>query len=167
MKQNPVYNREMRVSSRSLKLPLIIFLFNGILFLVTLLNMYSVIMQVKATANIQYSSFMDLYEFVTSMEFLLLMFIVPAVTASSISGERERQTLDLMLTTRMSAGHRRREAVECFKHTAFAHPFQFPGCCNGIRIRGYHMGRCFLTDPLLCDSGIFCRKHRHLFFSSP
>ena len=66
--------------------------------------MYSVIMQVKATANIQYSSFMDLYEFVTSMEFLLLMFIVPAVTASSISGERERQTLDLMLTTRMSAG---------------------------------------------------------------
>lgn len=51
MKQNPIYNREMRVSSRSLKLPLIIFLFNGILFLVTLLNMYSVIMQVKATAE--------------------------------------------------------------------------------------------------------------------
>ena len=52
MKQNPVYNREMRVSSRSMKLPLIIFLFNGILFLVTLLNMYSVIMQVKASASI-------------------------------------------------------------------------------------------------------------------
>ena len=51
MKQNPVYNREMRVSSRSMKLPLIIFLFNGILFLVTLLNMYSVIMQVKASAS--------------------------------------------------------------------------------------------------------------------
>ena len=50
MKQNPVYNREMRVSSRSLKLPFIIVLFNGILFLVTLLNMYSVVMQVKATA---------------------------------------------------------------------------------------------------------------------
>ena len=97
MKQNPVYNREMRVSSRSMKLPLIIFLFNGILFLVTLLNMYSVIMQVKASASIQYSSFMELYEFVTSMEFILLMFIVPAVTASAISGERERQTLDLML----------------------------------------------------------------------
>ena len=104
MKQNPVYNREMRVSSRSMKLPLIIFLFNGILFLVTLLNMYSVIMQVKASASIQYSSFMELYEFVTSMEFILLMFIVPAVTASAISGERERQTLDLMLTTQMSAG---------------------------------------------------------------
>ena len=81
-----------------------VFLTYGILFLVTLLNMYSVIMQVKASASIQYSSFMELYEFVTSMEFILLMFIVPAVTASAISGERERQTLDLMLTTRMSAG---------------------------------------------------------------
>ena len=40
--------------------------------MVTLLNMYSVIMQVKATANIQYSSFMDLYEFVTSMEFFII-----------------------------------------------------------------------------------------------
>ena len=55
MKQNPVYNREMRVSSRSLKLPFIIVLFNGILFLVTLLNMYSVVMQVKATASIHKS----------------------------------------------------------------------------------------------------------------
>ena len=58
----------------------------------------------KGVSSIQYSSFMELYEFVTSMEFILLMFIVPAVTASAISGERERQTLDLMLTTRMSAG---------------------------------------------------------------
>ena len=37
------------------------------------------------------------------MEFLLLIFIAPAVTAASISGERERQTLDLMLTTQMTA----------------------------------------------------------------
>ena len=136
--------------------------------MVTLLNMYSVIMQVKATANIQYSSFMDLYEFVTSMEFLLLMFIVPAVTASSISGERERQTLDLMLTTRMSAGQIvGGKLLSALSTLVLLHLSSFPGCCNGIRIRGYHMGRCFLTDPLLCDSGIFCRKHRHLFFSSP
>ena len=46
---------------------------------------------------------MDIYEFVTAIEFILLMFIVPAVTAASISGERERQTLDLMLTTQMTA----------------------------------------------------------------
>lgn len=103
MKQNPVYSREMRVSQRSLRLPMIVFLFNGILFLVTLLNMYTAVTQVKANATIQYSSFMEIYGLVASIEFIMLFFIVPAVTASSISGERERQTLDLMLTTQMSA----------------------------------------------------------------
>ena len=103
MRRNPVYSREMRVSSRSLRLPLILMFFNGILFLVTLLNMYSVVEQVKTTATIQYSSFIDIYEFVTTIEFVLLVFIVPAVTAASISGERERQTLELMLTTQMTA----------------------------------------------------------------
>lgn len=102
MKQNPVYKREARVSSRSVRLPLILMVFNGILSVVTLLNMYSVVTQVHATATIQYSSFMDMYEFVASIEFVLLMLIVPAVTAASISGERERQTLELMLTTQMT-----------------------------------------------------------------
>ena len=165
MKQNPVYNREMRVSSRSMKLPLIIFLFNGILFLVTLLNMYSVIMQVKASASIQYSSFMELYEFVTSMEFILLMFIVPAVTASAISGERERQTLDLMLTTRMSAG----QIVTGKLLSAlsiFADPYQFSGSCHGICIWRNYLDRCVFSDPMLCNSSFFCRKYWHLFFSS-
>lgn len=103
MMQNPVFNREMKVGSRSVRLPVVIFLFNGILSLVTLLNMYSAVEQVKTTAIIQYSSFINMFEFVTTIEFVLLMFIVPAVTASSISGERERQTLDLMLTTQMTA----------------------------------------------------------------
>ena len=103
MMRNPVFSREMKVGSRSVRLPLIILLFNGILSLVTLLNMYSAVAQVRTTAAIQYSSFMNMYEFVTTIEFILLMFIVPAVTAASISGERERQTLELMLTTQMTA----------------------------------------------------------------
>lgn len=63
--------------------------------------MYSVAEQVRTTAEIQYSQFLDLYTFVSSIEFIMLLFIMPALTASSISGERERQTLELMLTTTM------------------------------------------------------------------
>mgnify|MGYP000329115373 CR=1 FL=1 len=51
MMQNPVYSREMKVSSRSIRLPLIIVLFNGILSMVTLLNMYSAVAQVESTAG--------------------------------------------------------------------------------------------------------------------
>lgn len=102
MKVNPVYKLETKVSTRSFRFPMVIFVFNAVLSLVALLNMYSVITQVKRTAEIQYSSFINLYIFVAIMEFTLLLFIIPAITAGSISGERERQTLELTLTTEMS-----------------------------------------------------------------
>ncbi|WP_333645501.1 ABC transporter permease [Lacrimispora sp.] len=101
MKMNPVYKRETTVSARSFRLALILMLFNAVLALVVMLNMYSVLERVKLTAEIQYSSFTNLYVFVAVVEFVMLMFIMPALTAGSISGERERQTLDLLLTTVM------------------------------------------------------------------
>lgn len=101
MKLNPVYKRELTVVSRSFRLALIFMVFNGILAVVALFNMFSMIEQVKMTAEIQYSRFLELYVFVSGIEFVMLMFIMPALTAGSISGERERQTLDLMLTTTM------------------------------------------------------------------
>lgn len=101
MRMNPVYKREVMVSARSFRLAMILLVFNGILALVALLNMYSTLAQVRLTAEIQYTSFLDLYLFVATLEFVMLIFIMPALTAGAISGERERQTLDLMLTTSM------------------------------------------------------------------
>lgn len=102
MKVNPVYRQETRISARSFRLPLIILLCNTILATVALLDMYSMVTQVRTTAEIQYSSFLSLYIFVASIEFVMVLLIVPALTAGSISGERERQTLNLLLTTRMT-----------------------------------------------------------------
>lgn len=104
MKMNPVYKRELKVGSRSVRMAMILLVFNGILSAVALFNMYSAVEQVKMTAEIQYSRFLQLYVFVASIEFIMLMFIMPALTSNSISGERERQTLDLMLTTTMKPG---------------------------------------------------------------
>ena len=101
MKWNPVYRRELTINSRSVRLAAILLIFDSILAVAALLNMYSVVGQVKVTAEIQYSRFLELYTFVSSIEFIMLMFIMPALTASSISGEREKQTLELMLTTTM------------------------------------------------------------------
>ena len=104
MKMNPVYRQETTAGSRSLKHQLVILIFNSILALVALLDMYSMISQVRQTAEIQYSSFLSLYVFAASVEFVMLLFLVPAMTAGSISGERERRTLNLLLTTKMTAG---------------------------------------------------------------
>ena len=130
--------------------------------------MYSVIMQVKATANIQYSSFMDLYEFVTSMEFLLLMFIVPAVTASSISGERERQTLDLMLTTRMSAGQIvGGKLLSALSTLLLLILSSFPAVAMVFVYGGITWADAFSLILCYVTVAFFCRKHRHLFFQQP
>lgn len=102
MKVNPVYKRELMVSARSFRLSLVLLIFNGILAMVALLNMYSTLAQVRMTAEIQYSSFMELYLFVAVLEFVMVIFIMPALTAGSISIERERRTLDLMMTTKLT-----------------------------------------------------------------
>ncbi len=104
MKINPVYRQETKVSARSFRLPLVILVCNSVLALAGLLDMYFMVSQVKATAEIQYSGFLSLYLFVAAIEFTMLLLIVPALTAGSISGERERQTLNLLLTTPMTAG---------------------------------------------------------------
>ena len=83
-------------------MPFVIFCFNGILALASLLNMYQTVEQVRTTSSIQYSGFLSLYSFVAILEFLLLMFIMPALTSGSISGERERKTLELLFTTKMT-----------------------------------------------------------------
>ena len=103
MRNNPVYKREMAVRARSPRIPVLIMLFNGILAAAALLNMYSSIVQVRISNTIRYESFLQLYAFVATLEFLLLMFIMPALTSASISGERERHTLELMFTTRPRA----------------------------------------------------------------
>lgn len=99
---NPVYRQEARAGARSFKLPLIVLAFNSVLAVVALLDMYTMIAQVRLTAELQYSSFLGLYAFVATVEFLLLLLFIPGITAGSISGERERQTLDLMRTTRLT-----------------------------------------------------------------
>lgn len=91
------------VRARSYRIPLIIFAFNGVLAVAALLNMYQTVAQVRMSSSIQYGSFLQLYAFVATLEFLLLMFIMPALTSGSISGERERQTLELLFTTKMSS----------------------------------------------------------------
>ena len=42
----------------------------------------------------------DAYNIIITVQFGLLFLVVPAITATSISSERERQTLDLMLVTK-------------------------------------------------------------------
>ena len=104
MKVNPIFKREIMVSSRSRSLPALICVVNTLLFAVTLIGASGVAATMRMTAKSDYGAFLRIYGFVVLLEFMLLLFITPSLTSGAISSERERETLDLMFTTQMSPG---------------------------------------------------------------
>lgn len=95
MMLNPILEREIKSKMRSWKMPIAVMVY---LFFIGLIS-YTGMM----ATSIGYSNRFDphaatgIFDFISIFQLALIMFIVPLVTASSISGERERQTLDLML----------------------------------------------------------------------
>jgi len=102
MIKNPVYRREMKVSARSIRMPLIMAIFNCILAAFALGSMAATVNQARINGRVDYAAFLDIFRYLAIIELALIVMVQPALTSGAISGERERQTLDLMLTTRLS-----------------------------------------------------------------
>lgn len=97
----PVYQKETMSSSRTVRLTATVMAFNIVLILVGLLQIELMVKNSRYYGEMTYSSLLQMYMLVAAFEAAFLLFIVPALTAGSISGERERQTLDLLLCTRL------------------------------------------------------------------
>lgn len=96
MKINPVYKKELKTSVRTAKLSWTILGYNAALAGIALLAFYACFAN---RSRIDYSEILTIYAFIACLEFGLILFVVPALTSSAISGERERQTLEILLTT--------------------------------------------------------------------
>ena len=103
MNINPIYEREHRVSTRSLKLSIAILIFNFIIAAVTLIEMNDVVDFARKTSFIDYTSFLQIFRLVIFVPALLLVFMAPSFIAGTISDERQRGTLEILLTTKMTA----------------------------------------------------------------
>lgn len=97
----PVYRKETMSSSRTIRLTAIVMAFNLVLAVVGLLQLELMVKNSGYYGEMNYSSLLQMYTLVAAFEATFVLFIVPALTAGSISGERERQTLDLLLCTRL------------------------------------------------------------------
>lgn len=101
MKINPVLFKEVKVRIRGWKAVGMVVLYLTILTLVAVLIMYE-------GQNSLYSSTIDpaktigSYTTLALIQFILILFVAPALTSGAISGEREKQTIDLMLCTKLS-----------------------------------------------------------------
>lgn len=99
---NPIVKKDVKVQSRSMKICWGVFAYELILafvffFAVIIIKQESA----YATDNI-YSQMVLLYPVLAVAQLVILGVIVPVRTAASISGEKERQTFDIMMTTSMT-----------------------------------------------------------------
>ncbi|MDE6434637.1 MAG: ABC transporter permease [Lachnospiraceae bacterium] len=97
-KMNPILRKELMVGSRSIKMSLAIMAINGFLTLIVILVML-VSAGTSGLASYDYSSLIYLFLVLGCIECGIISLVVPIITSGSISGEREKQTLDIMLTT--------------------------------------------------------------------
>ncbi|NLM10293.1 MAG: ABC transporter permease subunit [Clostridiaceae bacterium] len=101
MRINPVLQKDLKTKLRGWRAPVLISCY--IVLLAIVLILYFAGSDMLSFYNV--SGFnprlaVNAYNILTVFQFALLFIAVPAITATSISGERERQTLDLMLVTK-------------------------------------------------------------------
>lgn len=99
---NPIMATSARRRMRSLKTPIILTLYSGLLLAFVYLYTFEAYGQASFTIN-QMRRGVEGYIFLLALQFVLLVLVAPAMTAGSISGERERQTLDLLRVTNTSS----------------------------------------------------------------
>ena len=98
---NPVLRREAKTTLRNWK---IFYAVAGYVLIVTIVAAIAIwqLMYNSYNASFDPASMINVYIGLTVLQLVLVLLMTPAFTAGSISGERERQTLDLLLVTKMS-----------------------------------------------------------------
>ncbi len=100
---NPVYKRELKQTARMKKTLVLLLAYNFLLACFGLLVFYLTFDQEgRLNSSVEYSAILTLYMVMTGFEFVMVLLIVPASTAGSVIGEREKQTLDILLSTSIS-----------------------------------------------------------------
>ncbi|MBO4309739.1 MAG: hypothetical protein J5856_01595 [Lachnospiraceae bacterium] len=100
-KKNAVLYKEMTMDMKKPKIMILIILINAMISMVGLI--FFLIIGVSALEGVNSYRTLAWYLITTVfIEAFILLFITPAITAGTVSLEKERQTLDVLLTTRMT-----------------------------------------------------------------
>ena len=99
MKENPIWSKDSLLGNRSLFLPMLIFFTNLLLFVLLFGNLYYISLNAQQTGEIRYAMFNRFYYYVGGGLFVFLLLLAPALSASSITQEREQNNLALLLCT--------------------------------------------------------------------
>ena len=102
MRLNPIVKKDIKVQARSMKMAWGIFAYEAILagvFFIALLFISN--QSIYDDSNV-YSKIVSLYPVLAITQIMIIAIVIPVQTSSAISGEKERQTFDIMMTTSMT-----------------------------------------------------------------
>ena len=95
---NPIIEKEFKIKMRGWKVPVLITIY--LLLLGSLVYLFFINNEMNSYyGQSSFNPFLALriYSTLSAFQFCLLLLILPAITATGISSERERQTLDLLI----------------------------------------------------------------------
>lgn len=98
---NPIYKKEVSTGTRAARTATLIVGFNTILAIVVFVMFHNTIKGINSMGALDYSGLTNLYTVMAYIEFGIIAILVPAITAGAVVGERERQTLDVMLASKV------------------------------------------------------------------
>ena len=101
MRINPVLKNEGRLATRNIRFSMMILVFIALLSLGGVI-LFKINIGDAIARGIDLSGNIFIYMSIAFIEAILLLFIVPALTSTAICSEREKQTLDILLSTSMS-----------------------------------------------------------------
>jgi ABC-type transport system involved in multi-copper enzyme maturation permease subunit len=94
---NPILKKEMNVALRGWKLPVVITLFN--LMILFFMSMFSITAISNDNGVLMIENIKGMFYILTYCQVVCVVFMTPALTANTVSGERQRGTLEIMLST--------------------------------------------------------------------
>ena len=101
MRVNPVLRNESKIAVRSIKFTLMIFAYIAVLSIAVLIYYNSVNEEVFSN-GLYLESSKIFYVVMAIGQAILLLFIVPALSSTAICSEREKQTLDILLSSKLT-----------------------------------------------------------------
>lgn len=101
MRVNPVLRNESKIAVRSIKFTLMIFAYIAVLSIAVMIY-YSSVNKAIFSNGLYLQSSKLFYVVMAIGQAVLLLFIVPALSSTSICSEREKQTLDILLSSKLT-----------------------------------------------------------------
>ncbi len=95
--------KEMRLRMRGERMVWILVVYVLLLGLLGWFSLNGTYNAFGSSINVWSNAGTSLYQLLTTVQLLLILFITPAFTSSAVNGEKERQTYDMLLCSRLSS----------------------------------------------------------------